>query len=510
MLTFQCSQCQRGLSIHAKHAGKGMKCPGCSARITVPQAPGELSPTPTPATPGTSLGAGGQHLESRVFSVEQEVEGPKKEHKLARSAVGLIVASIVAGIFAVIWLLLVVFTSREFGLLAWAMGALVGLVAGVIARNPSPIYCGLTGAIAGGSVLGAKAAIAGMVYLAAVGLNVVQDLANHDPQRTLARNVVLDQMLADGELQGQRAVAAKLSLNGVFDDYDDSLFRGDDLQDITVAIKSLQEELDARVDTMSEDDIAAATEAVRERHPAWIEDHSLYLAVVDNLRINGDLPTELAVHARHTARIPSAGKADASTEADANEYIDTNIPRDLQQRSRALRTFAAAHIRGLTPELRKQAFKDVSARHPGWISDHDGHYAVMDRLLTEGQLDANLTPAAEQQIAINLDYDWSTVGQTLDAAQQTQLTARVNEALWDITDQERQAAIDAASQRHPQWKSPLGINLGDGESLGAALEELGDTSSYASTFRSTLSGFDFLWLFLAVTSAFSIARKQAA
>ena len=164
---------------------------------------------------------------------------------------------------------------------------------------------------------------------------------------------------------------------------------------------------------MSEDDIAAATEAVRERHPAWIEDHSLYLAVVDNLRINGDLPTELAVHARHTARIPSAGKADASTEADANEYTDTNIPRDLQQRSRALRTFAAAHIRGLTPELRKQAFKDASARHPGWISDHDGHYAVMDRLLTEGQLDANLTLAAEQQIAINLDYDWSTVGLSL-------------------------------------------------------------------------------------------------
>ena len=71
----------------------------------------------------------------------------------------------------IVWLVLAAMSGYELGILAWAIGGLIGFVAGVIAKNPSPVYCGMVALIAMGAILSAKLLMA----LAIVALHFVID-----------------------------------------------------------------------------------------------------------------------------------------------------------------------------------------------------------------------------------------------------------------------------------------------------------------------------------------------
>jgi hypothetical protein len=63
----------------------------------------------------------------------------------------------------------------EIGILAWGIGALIGLVAGSIAKNPSVIYCSLVACVAGFSILASKFMMVAFLMIASVGVNLVED-----------------------------------------------------------------------------------------------------------------------------------------------------------------------------------------------------------------------------------------------------------------------------------------------------------------------------------------------
>lgn len=167
-IQFTCTQCGRSLAVSSEHAGKTIKCPSCTTlqKIDAPmplvakEEPPPLrpqsipSPTPSPYAAPTSPMAepnrdgitGSPEAGTRIF-------------------LGLIVSVVVGGLCSVAWLMVTIFTSSELGILAWAIGGLIGFVGGTIGKSPNPTYCKLIGLISFCSILAAKLMLAVMVML---------------------------------------------------------------------------------------------------------------------------------------------------------------------------------------------------------------------------------------------------------------------------------------------------------------------------------------------------------
>ena len=297
MIKFRCVNCNKRVGARDEQAGKSLKCPGCGQATTVPHAEYELRmedleplerPTPrtlreaeSPTTPTGAAGLGATaggvstaSLDDRVRGIETDSTGPGKRGAAAsRSAVGLVVAGLVAGVFTVIWVVLALATEREFGILAWGMGALVGLVAGVIAKNPAPWFCAAAAGLAALSILAAKGIMAGTILLAAYGMDWAADpfgmagfgdewAMMQDPALAARHNAVMDQMLADGEFSGDVETVAQSQVALVFNDADDDeayTAAADALgEDFTEAYTALNAAVTAKRESMTPEQIEAA------------------------------------------------------------------------------------------------------------------------------------------------------------------------------------------------------------------------------------------------------------
>ena len=553
MIKLRCRNCHKKTGVPEKYAGRAIKCPGCETRLDVPHStesdaipegtvdlaglaameaaapPSErrTAATDAPRCPscaallsadavlcvacGHSLKGSGRKLETRVSSVESDVTKNRSDHSLARSAVGLIVASIVAGVFCLLWLVVTVFTGKEFGLLAWGLGALIGLVAGVIGRNPSPVYCGLAATLAGGTIIGAKAAIAAVVFFAALGVNMFADLANYNPEEQKKHYAVMDQMLADASFTGNQEAASRTMVKNYFapasgyglNDESTDL----DWETLRENQEKVNEAVTEHLATLTPSDLEQILDQTRDRHPEWIEDPMLYLAVVDEMRTGGALEGPLAEYARHAVVL-------TPTDNTGNQaYFREISEAERLRRESELRALAAAHIRGLSDAERKDALRAAAIRNPAWISDNDGYHAVLSAMVIEKAFDGDQAEAAEAFVSQTMDMEWQQpffdgMKYEKQIELSNQIAAKVNPRLMAMSAAERDQAIATAKTDHPAWNNPFGIG-GDADGLRAALDEFGNTDSYASTFRGTLGGFDILWLLLAVSSAFSLARKQA-
>ncbi|MEM6853089.1 MAG: hypothetical protein AAF593_01645 [Planctomycetota bacterium] len=303
MIKFRCNNCQKKIGVKVEYAGRAIKCPSCETRLTVPQP--QPAPAPMPAeapaadlpdlaglaaleaaaeptqvrtaeAPGRQCPAcgfglaktavlctncgysfmkGGQKLDTKI--AKAEVGGGDSGRTptvggTGRMALGLTAASAVGVVSCVVWLLIMLFAGAELGLLAWGIGGLIGLTAGLIGRNPSPIYCGLTAGIAAVSILGAKAVVAGVVTLGVMGMAMMEDWGMIS---SLEHHAVMLQMVDDGELTGTEAEYAQFEARTFF---------GDELTDAEYA--RYDEVYDAweTVDPMVVERTAAMSEAEQE------------------------------------------------------------------------------------------------------------------------------------------------------------------------------------------------------------------------------------------------------
>ena len=548
MIKFRCVNCNKRVGAGDELAGKTLECPGCGQATTVPHAEYELrtedleplerptprtlraaeSPTPTGAA-GLGATAGGvstASLDDRVRGIETDSTGPGKRGAAAsRSAVGLIVAGLVAGVFTVIWVVLALATEREFGILAWGMGALVGLVAGVIAKNPAVWFCAAAAGLAALSIVAAKGIMAGAILLAAYGMDWAADpfgmagmgeewAMMQDPALAARNNAVMDQMLVDGAFDGDVRTVAQSQVAMAFNDDDSDVYTDavDALgEEFTPAYQELTEAVTARREAMSEAEIDAALAAARERHPAWIEDHTLYVAGVDRLLNASKLPDDLAAHAKATVT-PQLVGGDAYEEHQA--YYDGITPRQQRERTRELAVVTMAEVRPLADAARAELIDDTMRRHPAWTPDHELYLAVLDRMVQDGTLPADLTGPAAAEIASNMENDYDAYGDTADweaiAEQQQKLAATVTPRIIEMDADERAAAVAAAKERHPDWGNADLLGLGGelDEFRDQLDQELGGSRTFLAALKSTLQPIDALWFVLAVASAFGAAKKR--
>lgn len=573
---FRCPSCSKGLSIGAQHAGKVVACPGCSTKLKIPgpdaealtsnlppgdqtdpsqdplgigslpsapvpnhQTSAPINPfadshdngTPTnplsspelgdlPASPQfpapNSLPASGYGIPPDHSTTPPTETGSviskSNESSFGKSFAGLAVAAVVAGVFTVVWLIVAAVAEGEFGILAWAMGGAVGVVAGIIGRNPSTMYCGLTAGIAVLSVIAAKVIMAAAMTALSWGADMMVDFAGMSPERQKYVHAMAEKMIEDGELEGLEKQYAEISaaafFSGTYDAYDEM---DEEMFEISMDVdKKIRDTLDAKTEEEQEEILAAA----RARHPEWIEDHNHYIAVVAKLLDEESaLSEELAAHAKNEL-------AEIDGQWDQT-YFESVAPIEMRQRNVALRTIAAERLNNMDDQQRDEMVRSALRQHLNWSPFPDARAALVEKLQREGAFTGPLEAHAKETIKMELtdeypDYFEDTTYEVIEARDK-ELNAAVNEQLVSMDAASREALIAETATRYPDWyresasEDEAQEEMEEAQQeLEDALDEMGTDGSFLGNLATVFSFFDLLWLFLGASTAYGTAQKYGA
>jgi hypothetical protein len=408
---------------------------------------------------------------------------------------------LVAGVFTAIWLVVVAMSGYELGILAWGMGGAVGLVAGLIGRNPSSVYCGIAAAIAVMSVLAAKGIMIAVLMAMSWGAEFVMDLADLSPEQEKFRAVMADQMLVNGELSGMEKQYAEAYVTAYFsggDVYDEMT---DEMYEVS---EQVDEKIQAQLDLMSEPDQELMCVAARERHPEWIEDHNHFLAIVDELQHEENaLTAELAAHAKYeTAMLDNAWD---------DEYYESVEGDEITKRQRELRVLAAKRVNAMDESQRDQLVLASLQRHLSWNPFPDAHNAMLEKMHGEGVFTGPMAEHAKATIEYEMtdgypDY-FDEISEEDMESRDEQLVKMVNERLISLDAAARQALIADAESRYPDWYHGSMTGDEDLQELQEAMDEIGTDGTFRGNFLAVFSFMDLLWLFLGASTAFGTARK---
>ncbi|MEM1108530.1 MAG: hypothetical protein AAGH99_07555 [Planctomycetota bacterium] len=334
MIKFRCKTCQKKIGVKDEYAGRAIKCPGCETRIDIPlpepqhvaepsvpadlpdlaglaaledQGPARVRSVAAPLrtcpkcnatmsedavlciTCGHSLDGKRKSLNTQIIAGDDESPRKTTVGGMGRMALGLGAASGVAVLCGALWLVILFVSGYEVGLVAWIGGGLIGLTAGVIGRNPSPIYCGLTAGVAAASILGAKAVVAGLATLAVWGLDFVEEFS---PENLAVHHAVMEEMYNEGVFTGDEAEYARITVAFFFSD------KITDAQDFTNydtyfdSWESVDNQVMARTEPLDENDREQILADAAARHANWdpaamaIDDAELD-AAMDELEAEG-------------------------------------------------------------------------------------------------------------------------------------------------------------------------------------------------------------------------------
>ena len=444
-----------------------------------------------------------------TFGAHQNVQKTTAQGNtgLGRSIGGLAVAAVVAGVCSVIWLIIAAVTGYEFGILAWALGGLIGLVAGAIAKNPSPIFCSLAGGLAAMSVLGVKVITALVLMLFAFGMGVVQDFGEmFDPNYLKVAHAVKDQMVEEGVFQGKEKQVAEEEVRIFFSNPVEELsVAGIDDESIWTLSESISNQVSARVKQMSDEQKEASLDRARQRFPLWIENELHYQAVLDSMVASDELADDdLVVHAKSELKM-------LDNEYDT-EYYETVSIREQTRRRAELRKLVAQKLGTMDDLQREEAVLGAIRSHMQWIPSHDEYIAVMEKMNREKKFSGEMAEHVKKTLDETLMMEYADYSDEVDyelfAKWDSELAVLVNEQLVTMNADQRQTLIKDLKKRFPDWESEFSFGGDEMDELNDLLEEAGTDGTFWGSFKSTLSWFDILWVFLGVSTAYSVAFKQ--
>ncbi len=522
-IQFRCPNCSKALAIDSQHAGKQVACPDCGTHLAIPAASaatsnpvGNVPPASTqPVAPPNPFA-----IDSPVAAPNAPAQSPyaatfppadaspsggnadtRATPSMGKSIGGLLVAAVVAGVFSVVWLIVAAISGYELGILAWAMGGAVGLVAGAIGRNPSPVYCGLAATIAVMSVLAAKGIMVLALMALSWGADFAMELADFSPEQEKFLAVTADQMLVDGEFKGMEKQYAEA--------YVASYFSGGDVYDVmTDEMYDVSEQVDLRVETQlglkTPEEKEQLCAAARERHPEWIEDYNHYLAIVDEMQSEeGTLSAELAAHAKY-----ELAAMDYSWD---DEYYDSVSADELTSRQQELRKMAAERIKDMDEPQLDQAVRDALERHLEWNPYPDAHNALLEKMHGEGVFSGPLAEHAKATIEYEMTADYPDYFDEVDdddfQKRDEEVRGKVNEKLLSMDIAARDSLVEDAMSRYPDWQRVSMTAEEAQQEMDQVMEELGTDGTLRGNFLAVFSVFDLLWLFLGATTAFGTAMK---
>lgn len=428
------------------------------------------------------------------------------EVTLKRSIIAFVIASVAAIIACVGWVIVAIVTGMEFGLLAWGIGGLIGFVAGVIAKNSSPVFCFLVAGLAGMSILGAKIIMAIFLMLISFGVATIKEWAQFGPDYVKISHAVQDEMLAEGQFEGRQKEIAEEQVRTFFGNLiEDSVIPPADLDARMQDQLAISEKVNARIMAMTQPEKDAVLVRARQRYPGWLENDYQYAAIVDSLVTSGELTdAALAAHAQSELK-ELGGEFDL-------EYEQTVAERERNRRSNELHRIAAEKKLTLDDRQLDELLRQTIRHHMQWVPIHDEYIAVLEKMHRENQFSGELAQHAKRTLDLQLDSDPvnGTDEVDFDALQrrEAQLAAQVNEQFVTMDATQRKALVDDLKTRFPTWNSLLGGADADLNELDEALKDAGADGTFFGSFKQVFRLIDFLWLFLGISTAFGVAYKQ--
>jgi hypothetical protein len=438
-----------------------------------------------------------------------------------RSLLGLVAAVLVGFFCAAAWLAVRIAFQLEIGILAWAIGALIGLTAGSIAKNPSAIYCSLVAGVAGCSILASKLAMVAIIMIVALGVDVFEQIQNMFLSNKY-EHAYVDQQIADNQYQGEKLVLAETFNRGYFEELDAQTIvingreideRNGNTELMGKPMAEFRKEIRIAVSNATKEQKEAWIENARKRHPDWIVDPN-YATAAKILMLSepGKLDEELKKQAAYEVRV--ADYLLQSNDASDN-YLEETPNEIFMLRSDTLKTLVRAKLRELDSQGLKDLLKEAAAKAPTFVPNETEFIVIVDELLNKGELPAEIREHATNRVSYVTGKDFSgelfvNLGEPEFVEKERQLREIANPIWLASTTEDIDRRIAESQQRHKGW-SPDSTNpqfLASNELKENIKEEIGD-GSFVGTLKMVFNASDLLWLFLGFVSAFGTARSRA-
>ena len=537
-IQFPCPYCSTQLAVPAAYAGLQAKCPGCHAVVPVPvddeesdfsddQRTNDIQQTAPYFAPLPGQAAAPANQSRSItpeFSNDYTDQRPLPTNNatvpqttFGRSFLGLVAATFVGGLCAIAWLAVMLLLQLEIRILAWGIGVLIGLVAGSIAKNPSVIYCSLVACVAGFSILASKFVMVAILMITSLGVSIFEEFQNLFVSNEF-EHAYVDQQLADNAYQGEKVELAETFNKNYFEESDAPKFvingqeiggLNNDVDAMGQPMSEFRKEVRMAISSASKEQKETWINNARKRHPDWIVDPS-YATAAKILLLSepGKLDEDLAKQASHEVRIADY----LLHSADASDGYLVNTPNEtLKLRSDTLKTLVRATLKDLDLEGLRNLAKEAAAKDSSFVPDETAFIVIVDELLNNGALPAELRSHASSRVKSVTASDFSSdvfsrLGSSEFIEQELKLRKIVTPIWVTSTSEEIDQKTAASKIRHVGWDpDSTNPNWTPSEEFK---EEIGD-GSFIGSVKKVFTVSDLFWLLLGFVSAFGTARSRA-
>jgi len=533
-------------SAHVPKVNANPICPSCNSELfnpsdtmcgicghlldQIPMANAPITPRPVQATPvmatpvsATPLVPGGVPATPVGLPVNPAISSPyakpansydpsigsapKTSDPTTGRSVGAWFAAVAVGMFlALIWGIIASFTGTGGQVFAWAIGAIVGCIAGLIARNPSVPFCLATTAGALLAMLFGRLVSAVVIMVWVSGMSSLQGAFDMFVPDTGVSIGVMEDLIAKGEIAGDEKDYAEMKI--------DAFYSNQNIYQMP-AYDEIESEIELEIDRkvreamkeMSDEDKKAMLEKVRADHPEWIEEAWQYSAILDSM-VEGDEieDAELLDHARSEL-----------SEIDGNydlEYENESSPKQLEERETKLRKMVMDKYASMDDQQRKDAIKNARLNHLKWTPVEHEYLAMLDAMYSTDDILEELKEIAKSEINLRLKMNYDDAfdpDEEVDYEEReklkSELEAFVNAEVLKLEQDEIDKMVAAATDKYPHWTPVFKFDgLGELSSdLDDQIARFDSDGTFWSSLKTRFRMLDFVWLTLGMISAFAIA-----
>lgn len=466
----------------------------------VPATPAGVPVNPAIASPYAKPIAGKASNYDSGYGATNKPSGPTTGR-----SVGAWFAAMAVGMFAaLIWGIVASFFGTGAQVFAWPIGALVGLIAGLIARNPSVPFCLATTGGALLAMLFGRLVSTWVIMIAVSGMNSIQAFGEMFLPDTGVSIGVMEDLVKNGELEPNEVDYAEMKIEAFYSNED--IYEMPQYDDIDTEVElELDRKVRAAMKDMTDAEKQAVLDKVRVDHPEWMEDAWHFEAVMDSMVEAGEIEdADLLDHAR--ARLAQATEAEYD-----NEYYDNSTQVQQDERDITLRKMIMDKYVSMDAQQRKDVAKAARLRHLKWTPVEYEYLAMLDAMNESDDIPKELkkTASSEINLYLRMNYD-DAFDEDIDYAKREkllgELKALVNAEVLKLDQDEVDKIVAKANDKYPSW-TPGGRFEGfDDFSLGLdeQIARFESDGTFWSSLKTRFKTLDFVWLTLGMISAFAI------
>ena len=463
----------------------------------------ETADTNLPVNPAISPG----HLHGQPGSYTSEVVVVEPTGPTRGKSIGGWFAAVAVGMFvALICGVIAAYTGVVGQVLAWGVGALVGLIAGLVARSPTFRYCLATTLGALLCMLFGRLVSAWVIMLTVSMMSSLQGLGTYLIPDTGVSIGVTEDMSAQGEFAGDEKLLADMKVEAFFDNK--TIYEMDGYDDIEYEVEV---EVDRKVRNfvrkMTDEEKIAVLKRVRKDHPEWLEKSWYFNAIVDSMVNNDEIEDEdLLAHAKSVL---------AKIDGDSNaEYYKNTTQSEMSNREKELRKLVLKKYAEMDQDQLETAVREARLNHLSWTPLRHEYLAMLDTMYESDDIPKEYRKLAKSTINLELEFEYDESYDEEDPEREEQrrieeneLHAVVNEKLMKLDQQEIDDLVAATSEKYPFWTPDT--ELGALEDFAGGVDDWVSGFESDGTFWSSLKTrfkfLDFVFIALGMISAFAIA-----